>query len=356
MSEQSSSEKTEEPTSKKIRDLRKKGQVPISKEVVSTSLICILFAYYLFAWNDIFELSQILIVAPSHLVDVTFYEALKHIFDIIFYASIYCLLPLGVIVFLVGMLSNILQNGIVISAEPVKPDIKKISPIEGFKKIFCMSNFIEFVKSIVKVSAIAVCVAWVIYQHIGSLINGPFCGLECLLVSSNRMLFELMVYSVSVFLVVAFGDLAFQRYNFTKTNRMTKDEVKKEHKESDGDPIIKGKRRRLQRELAQGKKIAAVESASVVVKNPTHYAVAIRYHDKDAPLPYIVAKGESKLAELIIRKAEEHGIPVMENVPLARGLYAEGEINGYIPIDFIPAVVEALHWVRDNYPDFNTTP
>lgn len=352
MSGDSSAEKTEQPTSKKLRDLRKKGQVPISKEVVSTSLITVLFVYFLFAWSSIVDLAKQILISPILFINAPFEQALKMSFDVLIVGASYVLLPLIGIVICVGVLANILQNGIVISNEPVKPDIKKINPVEGFKKIFSANNFVEFIKSIVKVLAISACVAWVTVKNIGSLLNGPTCSLECLYFGMTRMMFELVVYSVSVFILVAFSDLAFQRYNFIKKNRMTKDEVKRDHKESDGDPIIKGKRRRMQRELAKGKKLEAVETASVVVKNPTHFAVAIRYHAKDAPLPFIVAKGESKMAEQIIRIAEEKGIPIMENVPLARGLFSEGDVNNYIPIDFIPAVVEALHWVKEKYPEF----
>lgn len=352
MSGESSSEKTEEPTSKKLRDLRTKGQVPSSKEVVSTSLICGLFGYFMYAWSNIFELSQQIILVPSLVIDEPFTLALKHIYDELLAGMAYILVPFLIIVVSLSILGNILQNGIVISTEPIKLDLKKISPVAGFKKIFSVNNFIEFIKSIVKVLAVSSCVAWVTIKHIGALINGPYCGLDCLYYALGEMLFELVAYSVAVFIFVAFADFAFQRYNFTKQNRMTKDEVKRDQKESDGDPQIKGKRRQMQRDLAQGKKLNAVKNASVVVRNPTHFAVAIRYHKKDAPLPYIIAKGERKVAQQIIDIAEENGIPILENVPLARGLFADAKVNDYIPVDYIPAVVETLHWVKDNYPDF----
>jgi type III secretion protein U len=353
MSGESSSEKTEQPTNKKLRDLRKKGQVPVSKEVVSTAMIVVIFGYFTYAWHAIVDLSEQIILSPLKIINLPFQLALKYSFEWLLYASAQILIPFLVIILLVGMLANILQNGIVYSAESLKLDIKKIDPVEGFKKIFSANNFVEFLKSIVKVLAVSVCVAWVIYTHIGDLIYGISCGLNCVFFGMNQILYELLLYSVVVFVIVAFIDLAFQRYNFIKQNRMTKDEVKRDHKESDGDPLIKSKRRKMQRELAQGKKLNAVKNASVVVRNPTHYAVAIRYHVKDAPLPFIIAKGEQKMAQKIIDIAEEYGIPIMENVPLARGLYVEAKVDDYIPIDFIPAVVEALHWVKDNYPSFN---
>lgn len=352
MSGESSSEKTEEPTPKKLRDLREKGQVPKSKEVVSTALIVILFLYFTFASQGISDLLKALVISPSISLNETFEVAISDVFETILTTAMKILLPFIAIVVLVGFLANVLQNGIVFSVEPVKLDLKKIDPVKGFKKIFSQSNFVEFLKSILKVLAVIGCVAVVIFNSIGSLVYGPVCGLHCLTAAFGSMFMTLVIYVGVIFIAVAIIDLGYQRYNFVKENRMTKDEVKRDHKETEGDPEIKGKRKRLQRELASGKKLESVKRANVVVKNPTSYAVAIRYHVKDAPLPIVVAKGENLIAKRMIEIAEENGIPVLEDVPLARGLHAGSAVDHYIPIDFIPAVVEVLHWVKENYPDF----
>lgn len=352
MSEDSSSEKTEQPTAKKLRDLRKKGQVPVSKEVVSTALITVMFSYFYYAWPTLLEMSKGMLLLPVNASLIPFDTALSQIYDFLISVVLRVLLPfVGIIVF-VTLLANILQNGIVTSAEPIKLDLKKIDPVAGFKKIFSQSNFIEFIKSVLKVVTVCACVALVISSNTGELLNGPGCGLNCLITSLTSMLFELVTYSVGVFMIVAVADLAFQRYNFTKKNMMTKDEVKRDHKESEGDPHVKGKRKQLQRDIAYGKNLKEVEKATVVVRNPTHFAVAIRHHKQHTPLPIVLAKGERRVAESIIAIAEECGIPILENVPLARGLYAEAKINEYVPIDFIPAVVEVLHWVKENHPGF----
>lgn len=356
MSGDSSAEKTEEPTPKKLRDIRKKGQVPKSKEIVSTALIVFLFLYFGFAWHGILDTIKAVVVYPSLIISEPFPLALKNMLHMLLMACIKIILPFVGIVVSIGFLANILQNGIVFSVEPIKPDIKKINPVEGFKKIFSQSNFVEFIKSIIKVLTVTGCVAYIIYINVESLIHGPLCGLECLVLAFSSMLTKLVIYVCLIFILVAGIDLGYQRFDFVKKNRMTKDQVKKDHKESDGDPEIKGKRKRLQRELASGQALDSVKKANVVVKNPTHFAVAIRYHAQDCPLPIVIAKGENLIAKRILEIAKENGIPILENVPLARGLYSGAAIDEYIPVDFIPAVVEVLHWVKDNYPDFEPQP
>ena len=352
MSGDSSSEKTEQPTAKKLRDLRKKGQVPASKEVVSAALVVGMVIYFYFSWPTIYDTAKAILLLPVDAATTPFSTAVSHLYDLLLSVTLKVLLPfIGIVVF-VTILANILQNGIVTSMEPIKPDLNKINPTEGFKKIFSKSNFVDFLASILKVIIVSGCVAWVVNNYTDQLLNGPICGLNCLVSTLNSMLFDLQVYCVGVFVLIAIADLIFQRYNFTKQNMMTKDDVKRDHKDSDGDPNIKGKRRQLQRDIAFGKNMQNVEKATVVVRNPTHFAVAIRHHNKHEPLPIVVAKGEELVAQKIIEIAEEHGIPILENVPLARGLYATGRLGHYVPADFIPAVVEVLQWVKLHHPGF----
>lgn len=352
MSGDSAGEKTEEPTAKKLRDLRKKGQVAKSKEVVSTSLIVVMFLYVGFAASGINENFKAVILSTIGLIELPIEEALTKAFTALLVNSAKIVIPFVVIVVVIGILGNIMQTGVMFSGEPVKLDLKKIDPIQGAKKIFSQSNFVEFLKSVVKVIAVTACVAYVIIKNIKDLVYAPSCGVECLISVFSVILWQMLVYVCLIFVVVAIVDLVYQRYEFIRKNKMTKDQVKKDYKETEGDPEIKSKRKKLQRELASGKQMESVKRASVVVKNPTHFAVAIRYNAKDAPLPIVLAKGENIVAKQILKIAEENGIPIMENVPLAQGLFAEADVGAFIPIDFIPAVVEVLHWVRDNRSEY----
>lgn len=351
---QSSSEKTEQPTAKKLRDLRKKGQVPKSKEAVSTSLIVVLFFYISFDSENLFNKFSGVLLSVSDLFSLPFEVAIGLILDRLILSAITIIAPFLVIVLAVGILANILQFGVLFSGESLKPDIKKINPIEGAKKIFSRSNFVEFLKSVVKVFTVIVVVWVIIQQSIESFVYAPLCGLDCYVQAFSSVLVRTLVWVCCIFVIVAILDIVFQRADHIKKNKMTKDEVKKDHKESDGDPDIKSKRKKIQRELASGKTDDAVKKATFVVKNPTRYAVAVRYHLKTNPLPIVLAKGENINAKSILMSAEKHNIPIMENVPLAQGLYGTTEVGGYVNVDLIPAVVEVLQWVKENYPQFET--
>lgn len=350
----SSAEKTEEPTPKKLKDLREKGQIPQSKEVVSTSIIFFIFLYFFLFWDHNFNLLKASFVSILEMPLEPFDESIDRAFSAMFNILASAILPLLLIVVIVVIISNILQNGVTYSAESIKPDFKKINPVEGFKKIFSQSNFVEFLKSIIKVVTIVSIVFYVIYGGSGQLILAITCGMNCLVSHFYSMLFEVAGISLLIFMVVAILDIFYQRYNYTKKNRMTKDQVKKDYKETDGDPEIKGKRKELQRQVVFGEDMGDVKNASAIVKNPTHYAVAIRHHKVDTPLPIVVAKGKGEKAIKIIELAEYYQIPILENIPLARGLFAQAESNRPIDVEFIPAVVEVLQWVRDNNPTFKT--
>jgi len=355
MSDDTSSEKTEEPTPKKLKELREKGQLPQSKEVVSTSIIFFIFIYFFIFWNYNFETMKSTIVAVFSVPFEPFDKAIDMAFEVVFKTFYLMLLPLIVIVLTSAILGNILQNGVAFSAESIKPDFKKINPVEGFKKIFSQSNFVEFIKSVLKVSVISGLVFYLIYEGAGTLLLSVTCGLNCLVAQFYNMLFKLAGICLLVFLFVAILDIFYQRYDYTKKNRMTKDQVKKDHKETEGDPQIKSKRKEIQRKVMLGENMDDVKNATAVVRNPTHYAVAIRHHKVETPMPVVLAKGTGEKAEKIIELAHYYDIPILENVSLARGLFEQAEPNQPIDVEFIPAVVEVLQWVRDNHPSFKTS-
>jgi type III secretion protein U len=340
------SEKTEQPTPKKIKDARKKGQVAHSKDVVSTALLVAVYGlFFAYGYQMIDDIKD-LILLPTHLYELPFRVALKETIEAIMDKSITIVLPFIILVIITGIFANVVQVGPLFSVESVKLDIKKINPIEGFKKIFAMKNLVELIKSIFKIVFLSALIYWVIRSNINDIIKLPYCGSACILPFIGNLMFQIAIVSIIAFVIVGFVDLIFQRYDHTKKLKMTKDEVKREYKDSEGNPEIKGQRKQIHKEMLEGGMIEEIKKSSVVVTNPTHFAVGIEYDEKNISLPIITIKGSNRTAQRIKRIAAKEGIPMVENVPLARALYADGELNNYVPSELIEPVAEVLKWVK----------
>ncbi len=341
------SEKSEQPTPKKRRDARQKGQVAQSKDltsvVVLAGLFAVLYAYLPFMLRRL----EALLLAPTRLVDVPIAQAMSELGTTLFVQVSLLVLPVVLAAALLGIIGNIMQVGFLLSFQPVKPDLKKLNPGQGIKKIFSLKNLVELLKSVVKIVFLGVLSTIVIMESLEPLLKLPYCGQGCLLPILGQSLLAVAAYTGVAFLVIAGFDLAFQRFQHTKELKMTKDEVKREYKEMEGDPLIKGKRRQLHQQMAMSAAEHNVRHASVVITNPTRIAVALYYEDGETPLPLVVAKGEQLRAQRIIAIAREAGVPIMENVPLARSLYADVDIDQYIPRDLVEPVAEVLRWVRE---------
>ncbi|MGB0361374.1 MAG: EscU/YscU/HrcU family type III secretion system export apparatus switch protein, partial [Endozoicomonas sp.] len=243
-----------------------------------------------------------------------------------------------------AIVGNIIQFGFLFAAESIKPDIKKINPVEGAKKIFALKNLIEFIKSIIKVIFLFFVVYWVLTSSLSDMVNMPYCGSACILPITGVLLKKLLIYALIAFMVIAVLDYMFERWNFMKQNRMTKDEVKREHKESEGSPEIKSKRKEIHQEiLSQAENTG---KSDVVIKNPTHLAIGLQYSQGKTPLPMVTVKGRGGNARFIIKIAEKEGIPVLENVPLAHALF-HLNITEFIPGELIEPVAEVFRWVQE---------
>lgn len=338
-------EKTEEPTPKKLRDARKKGQVPSSKEVASTALILALVAYLFAMSGNILDDLRDLMNLPVAFIGHDFEYALQQVLYGVFLLIVKIVAPILALVAFVAVAAYFAQFGFLFSAENLKPSLKKINPISGAKRIFSIKTVIEFIKSIIKIIVLGVLLYAVIRQSIQDLVELPYCGATCILPMLGELLRQMITAAALVFVVIAVADLLYQRYAHRKKLKMTKDEVKREYKEMEGDPHIKSKRKQIHQEmLAQGVQ-HNVKRSSVVVTNPTRIAIALRYVEGETPLPVVTAKGENLMARRIIEIAREEGIPVMENVPLARALHELSEVDQYIPTDLIDATAEVLRWV-----------
>lgn len=341
-----SEEKTEKATPKKIRDARKKGQVAHSKDVVSTATICALFLLLL-ATSDVY-LSHLmtLIELPAKYINQPFLLALPMVVDNVIYELIYLtLMPIGVVM-ATSILSNFLQVGALFAPESIKPDIKKLNPVEGFKKIFAIKNLIEFLKSLIKVLIISYVVYLVIKWNLNDSSRLHYCGAECIPKFVGELLQQLFLITAITFIALAAADIFIQKQQFMKQQKMSKDEVKREFKQSEGDPEIKGKRKQFHKEMLDSSVPGKVKKCSAIVTNPTHLAIGIYYEKGVEDVPKVLVKGADQVAMIIRKLATEEGVPIMENVPLARDLWKRTEVNDYIPVDLFEAVAAVLQWVN----------
>ncbi|MEI6416619.1 MAG: type III secretion system export apparatus subunit SctU [Verrucomicrobiota bacterium] len=346
MGDQPTGEKTEQPTSKRLRDARNKGQVVKSTDVVTT--VCTFFV-----------LSATLITFPST------WKGFVNYFDLVFAAMVEpmpnalidifgmmptflfsAMFPISIVAAIAVVIANVGQFGFLLAFESMKPDISKLSPIAGFKKIFSMKTLIELIKSTIKITIFGVLLYSIIQKSIGPLVMLPFATLFNGVSVVKPMLMSFIDSFMLLYLIIAVADYILQRKMLTKDLMMTKDETKREMHESEGDPMIKGNRRRLQREMVFEDNSTATKKSTVLVTNPTHYAAAIFYERGKIMLPVLRAKGTGFIALKMIAIAREEHIPIVENVPLARALYNELETGDIIPKELLGPVTEILRWVR----------
>ncbi len=340
---ESSQEKTEDATPKRLREARKKGQVPKSKDLETIFVMITFFGVLSVSLGYMGkELKSLMTEAFRTVGDPriggdTIYSLGK--------ASLYTMAKVCAPALLAGMLVaaivGFLQVGGIFSLDPLKPQGKKLNPIEGLKNMFKTMTFIELIKNICKISFIFI----IAYQ----VINGNlFQVLQTIRVSlfdasqlAGGIIFTIVLRVLILFMVLAVADFMIQRWQFMKQMRMSKDEVKREYKQDEGDPHIKSHRKALHREFAFGDVQKQVKTADAVVTNPVHVAVAIKYDKKEMGAPEIVAKGQRLFADMIRKVAEENNVPIMRNVPLAWSLL-ELEVGDEVPEELYNAVAEIL--------------
>jgi len=345
------SEKTEQPTAKKLRDARKKGQVSHSKDASSALILIALFVclglgreFYLNTACDLMKL-------PPLFYKVPFEQAASMMITGTFKVVCNLTLPSLVVILIVGVLFNYLQVGPVLSFEAIMPNLEKINPVSKFLQMFSKKNLMELVKSTIKILFLGTLLYILIESVIDPLLKIPFGGVSAIF-EVIRPIMKSFAYNVGfAYIVVGAFDFFFQRQQYMKGLMMTKDEVKREYKESEGDPHIKGKRKQLQREMVEGGggggAAARAKQSSVLVTNPTHYAIALYYEKGQVPLPIVLAKGTDQTAKTMIKAAQSGNVPIMENVPLAHALFDMADVNQYIPSELIEPVAEVLRWVYE---------
>jgi flagellar biosynthetic protein FlhB len=346
MPEQSFQEKTEQATPKRREESRKKGEVAKSRELVSIAVLSGGVLYLFFGGKKLFlGLGNLIQTAFSRIPEMAMGD-----YDLLTVAARFMeeyfvmVLPFMVILCAVAILANMLQTGFVWSVDPLAPKASKINPIEGGKRIASKRSMVELAKSIAKIAV----VGWAAYSTLKSdfsrlipLIYQEDVQIVSLLASASL---KVMVRSCWVIAILAVLDYLYQRWEFEQKLKMTKQEVKEEQKQTEGDPLVKSRIRSIQREMARRRMMEEVPRADVVITNPQHLSIAIRYDQSTMSAPSIVAKGAERLAFRIREVASEHQIPLVENKPLAQNLY-KLEIGEEIPSQFYQVVAEILAYV-----------
>lgn len=347
MAEESGEEKNEAPSEKKRQDAREKGTVAKSTEI--NSVVVLLSALFL-----------IKIIGPW-IVDqlgngvVEFFQFSKEIemsdnrLIMLFNKALILLLKTSVPVIggimVMGIIANVAQVGFLFTTKPLMPKFEKINPISGFQRLFSMRSIIETIKNIIKLSIISI-VAYITLKN----------EFDHMLVLSDASVITIWTFALAVaykvilrialaMVIIAILDYAYQRFEHEKQLKMTHQEVKEERKQMEGDPQVKSRIRSLQREMARRRMMEQVPKATVVVTNPTHLAIALRYEPKENDAPVVVAKGKDLIAQKIKKLAKENNVPVVEDKPLARSMYDKVEVGFPIPVEFFTAVAEVMAYI-----------
>jgi len=344
--EQDRASKTEEPTEKKIQDALEKGNVPVSKEALTfSSIVSILAVTFLYISNGVTDLAGTLerfIDDPAGIAlhDGSDATSLMHVIAM---ASGWFLLPLVAILAVGGLSASFLQNRPRLVGERVKPKLNRISPKSGFRRIFGAQGWMEFGKAVFKFAIIGFVIAALLFfdadRVVSAMFSDPSSLPELLLTLTVRLLTAVCIATILLVIV----DIIFSRSHWRKELRMTRQEVKDEHKQMEGDPHMKAKMRSLARDRSRRRMIADVPRATIVIANPTHYAIALRYVLEEGGAPVVVAKGKDLVALKIREVAQAHAIPVIEDKPLVRSMYDKVELDYPIPPEFYQVVAELLY-------------
>jgi type III secretion protein U len=341
-----SDEKTEQPTAKRLRDAREKGQVSKSQEIPSAAIVLALLLYFVVRSQEIFiRLSEVTNLSFAT-ISQPWETGLAALVPAVISVALDIILPLVVLVILVSLAANLAQIGFLFSIKAAMPKLENLDPKKWFKKVFSKKGLFELAKNLLKVALLGVVVWRVLINNWAELFRIPESDIRGLWKVLGGTTWDLTVSATGAFAVLALFDFFWERHQFTKQNMMSKDEVKREYKEMEGDPHIKSRRKQLHQEMASQNAMGNVRRAKVLVTNPTHYAVALDYEEGRTPLPVVLAKGEGELARRMIQVAKEEGIPILQEAPLARALFEEGTENAYIPKDLIGPVAEVLRWLK----------
>jgi flagellar biosynthetic protein FlhB len=341
-------EKSEEPTPHRLREAREKGQVAKSREI--TVAFVLLLSYFLFRylgefmWQNMTESASAILQLIPEAKDFSISLA-GYVLLLALRGLAMVVLPIFGIAFLSTFIAEALQTGFMFSLDPLSPRIERINPLEGLKKMFSLQGLVELVKSLIKI-VVVFYIAWYAAKdelpYIVILIEAqPWDAI----VLGGSIAYKIAIRVGLFYIAVAILDYLYRRWEYMRNLKMSRQEVKEEYKRLEGDPLVKQRMRDLQRQVAYQRMMSAVPQADVVVTNPTHIAIALKYETNKMKAPLLLAKGERKVAQEIRRIAEAHEITIVENEPLARSIYRTTRINQEIPAELYQAAAEVLAYV-----------
>ncbi|MFZ2619456.1 MAG: flagellar biosynthesis protein FlhB [Alphaproteobacteria bacterium] len=343
------SSKTEDPTERKLQKLRDDGTVPRSKEINSLFMLLAMLGFVLVVvpWQmaemrDIFG-GSLQIVGTTRLEDGGAIAATMMFMVEKFFIL---LLPVLLLFLVFGYFGGVLQSGVIFSSKPITPDLSKISIMKGFERLFSLKSLAELIKSIFKISVVAAAVWWVLVSYQQELLLLVDMELNGILETTHTLVLYIILAALLIMAVLAAADYLYQKFEFTKEHSMSRKELKDEVKESEGDPHMKGRIRQIRMQRARQRMMQNVPKADVVITNPTHFAVALQYKpDEGMAAPIVVAKGMDTVALRIRELANQHGVTLYEDPPLARQLYYNVEIDDEIPLDLYEVTAKVMAYV-----------
>lgn len=341
-------EKTEKATPKKRQDSRKKGQVLKSQDVTSAIVLLAIFLYLTFMAgsmkDEMMSFFREIIAHNMTLETITISSVMEMYWDILKELAI-IVVPIFAIAVIAAIAANFMQFGLLFTTETLKFDLKKIDPIKGLKRIVSLKAIVELLKSILKISFIGTTTFLILYLNIEDVLSLAHKTPGAALITVGKLVAYMGIAASLVLICIAILDYMYQKYDYEKNLRMSKQDIKDEYKNIEGDPLIKSKIKQRQREMSMRRMMQEVPQADVVITNPTHYAIALKYDEDAMDAPKVVAKGTDFVAQKIKLIAKENKVVMVENRPLARAMYDQVKINDRIPEDFFKAVAEVLAYV-----------
>jgi flagellar biosynthetic protein FlhB len=344
----SEQERTEKATPKRRQEARKKGQVARSIEIPSVLILMTTLGFFYFAGSWMFWNLSEFFSGVYQKIDTIRFDATSDVTAFwmdIFKKMFSVLTPFFVPIVIAGLVGNVFQVGFEIHVEPLKPNFSKLNPVSGLKKLISLRSLVELVKSIGKllfIGAVAYLLIKSEMRQFPALIHR---GVGEILLFIVQVAFKICVFVCLAFILLALLDYVYQRWHHEKSLKMTKQEVKDERKQTEGDPRIKSRIRRMQLQMAARRMMEAVPDADVVITNPTHLAIALKFDAEKMIAPTVLAKGAGLIAERIKEIARDHSIPIVEDKPLTQALHKMVEIGEYIPVELYRAVAEVLAYV-----------
>ena len=347
MADSGTGERTERATGKRREEAREKGTVPRSQEV--TSAVVLIAGLTLLVASSGFMARRLCentgyLLGQAHILGPSNVYAARELLEGAFWPVATALAPLVLGVLVAGVWGNVAQFGFQLSPKAMQLQFDRLNPVTGMQRFFKLPAVFDLVKNLVKISLVAF-LAWkTISGLMDTLVGASLLSLPAVVATGKAAFIKLVAKLLAFCVVLALGDWFWQKWRYEENLKMSKYEIKQEHKDYEGDPQIKARIRGMQYESFRKRMLAAVPTADVVVTNPTHFAVALKY-EPGSPAPKVVAKGQEHLAGIIRKLARENRVPVIENKPLARALYAQVEVGHYVPESLFQAVAEVLAYV-----------